>query len=182
VSPSKIRRYGTRTTSFVIARAPRRRGHCGARFADRLAAASWCCICVTHLWREPDSNHSSRAAVATELTLNSLLAISRRTASHHSAIGEKRPRFHRRWRSDAIEGLQRRTDKIRPRPVDATEDNPLLACFVEWVDVGFSFPISQFLSYGITPRLMAGPVGRCDGMLQFTGRTSRNHRRRLGDY
>src|ERR1700730_593335 len=38
----------------------------------------------------------------------------------------------------------------------------------------FHLPISRFLSYGITPRPMAGPVGRCDGMLQFTGRTSRN--------
>jgi len=27
---------------------------------------------------------------------------------------------------------------------------------------------------------MAGPVGRCDGMLQFTGRASRNHGRRGG--
>jgi len=43
----------------------------------------------------------------------------------------------------------------------------------------FHLPISRFLSYGITPRPMARPVGRCDGMLQFTGQTSRNHGRLL---
>ena len=43
----------------------------------------------------------------------------------------------------------------------------------------FHFSISRFLSYGIMPRPTAGPVGRCDGMLQFTGQTSRNHGRLL---
>ena len=32
----------------------------------------------------------------------------------------------------------------------------------------FHIPIARFLSHGITPRPTAGPVGRCDGMLQFT--------------
>src|SRR5690349_17198262 len=35
---------GTRTTSFVIARAPRRRGHSGARWPTAWRPASWCCI------------------------------------------------------------------------------------------------------------------------------------------
>jgi hypothetical protein len=31
--------------------------------------------------------------------------------------------FHRRWRSDAIQGFKRRIDEIRPRPGDPTKDN-----------------------------------------------------------
>src|SRR5215471_579372 len=37
---------GTRTTSFVIARAPRRRGHCGAQLPTAWRPASWCCILI----------------------------------------------------------------------------------------------------------------------------------------
>src|SRR5215469_6181099 len=57
-----------------------------------------------------------------KLTLSSLpgSAGERRVTTQRSARSSRD--FHRRWRSDAIQGLERHIDEIRPRPGDATEN------------------------------------------------------------